>query len=513
MDDTSTAPPSDAGRAGATSEGAPPERGPAGQPSLGKRAARGASTVVVGQAARIVLQIVSVTILARLLDPDDYGLVAIALAVVGVGEIFRDFGLSTAAVQAASLSRHQRDKLFWLNTLIGAGLMVACLLLAPLASLAFSQPDVTDIVRALSATFLLNGLTAQYRADLNRHMRFTALVGSDLGGQFIGVALAVALAVGGLGYWALVAQQLGGSALTLILAVVAARWLPGRPRRGVRVGAMARFGVGLVGSQLIGYLNNNVDTLVIGLRFTPSELGYYNRGYQLLMRPLSQLRAPTTTVALPVLGRLRDDRVRTDAFLVRGQLALGYGLVPVTAFAAGAAAPVVAVFLGDQWGPVAPVFALLAVAGAFQTIAYVAYWVYLSRGLTASLFRYSLVSLAIKVACVLVGSVGGIVGVAAGFALAPALAWPLSLWWVSRLTSVPLRRLYQGAGRILACAIVAAGSTYGVVQATASVHPVLQILAGGVGLAATYALAALAVPQVRRDLVDVLRVGRMALSR
>lgn len=490
----------------------PPPGGP--KRSLGSHAARGASTVFVGQAARILIQIASVTVLARLLSPTDYGLVAIVLAVVGVGEIFRDFGLSTAAVQARNLSRAQMDKLFWLNTGIGAGLAVVCLGAAPLVATLFRQPELTAITRVLALTFLFNGAAAQYRANLNRNLRFRALVGVDVGSQVIGTVVAILLGLSGAGYWALVGQQLTAALATLLGCVMFARWIPRLPRRDVDVRSMVRFGIGLVGTQVVGYLSSNVDTLVIGLRFSATQLGYYNRGYQLLMRPLSQLRTPTTSVALPVLSRLHDDKARTDSFIVLGQLALGYTLVAGTAIAAGAADPIVALFLGDSWGAVVPVFSLLAIAGIFQTISYVGNWVYLSRALTSSLLWYSLISLAIKIVCVLIGSTWGVVGVAAGFAVAPALAWPISLWWLSRLTDLPVGALYVGAGRILGCAAAAGGTTFLVVDVILAHSADLLRLACGVGAGlAVYALIALVVPTVRRDLRDVVAVGRQSVRR
>jgi PST family polysaccharide transporter len=475
---------------------------------LGSRAARGGITVLVGQVGRIGIQLLSVVVLARLLSPTDYGLVAIVLAVVGVGEIFRDFGLSTAAVRAHDITRRQCDSLFWLNTAIGGVLALAAVACAPLVARLFDHDALVPITQVLGLTFLLNGAVAQYRAMLNRDLRFGALVMADLGSQLAGTAIAIAVALAGGGYWALVAQQLGAAGTTLLGCLVLTRWVPRLPRRGTDIREFVSFGGGLVASQVVTFLNTNVDTVTIGLRFPTSELGLYNRAYQLLMRPLSQLRTPTTSVALPVLARVREDRERFDALLVRGQLALGYSLVAGTAIAAGAAEPIIAVFLGDRWDGVAPMFALLAAAGAFQTISFVGGWVYLARGLTSDLFRYSLLSLAIKVVCVLVGSSWGIVGVAAGFALAPALAWPLSIYWLSRVTPIPVRALYAGAGRILATASLACAATYAVVRVVSPAHPWLQLLGGGAAGAATYVGLALLVPAVRTDVTQVVAAVR-----
>jgi PST family polysaccharide transporter len=192
---------------------------------------------------------------------------------------------------------------------------------------------------------------------------------------------------------------------------------------------------------------------------------------------------------------------------------MGYPLVGMLAFAAGAAVPLVDLFLGSGWGDVAPVFALLAIAGAFQTLSYVGNWVYLARALTGQLFWYSLVSLTIKIVCVVVGSRWGIVGVAAGYAIAPAIAWPISLWWLSRLTPLPVRDLTFGALRITAAATVAGLSCLLVVSLLSALPLLVEILAGALTVALVYLLAAVVVRPIRSDLREVLLIGRKALKR
>jgi O-antigen/teichoic acid export membrane protein len=489
---------------------APPEHG-ADTSGLGRAAARGAGVTLVAQVLRILLQLLSVVVLARLLAPRDYGLLAVGLLVVGVGEVVRDLGLSTAAIRAPSLSTAQRDGLFWLNTAAGAVLALLAFAGAGLLAAGFGQPELADVVRVLALTFLLNGLAAQYRAGLTRDLRFGSLAASDLGTQLLAVAVAIGAAAAGAGYWALVAQQLTVGVATLVSAVVFARWVPGRPRRGAGLRPFLRFGGGLTGTQVVYYVGNNLDSLALGLFAGPVALGVYNRGFQLLMTPLNQLRSPATTVAVPVLSRLHDDLERAGDYLRRSQLALGYSLVACMALGAGVAGPLVDVMLGDRWSQVAPVVALLAVAGSAQTLSYVGYWVYLSRGLSAELLRYTAVAVLLNAACIGVGVGFGVVGVAAGYATAALLEWPLSLWWLSRVTPLPIRALLLGALRITACAVAAGAVAFAVVQLVGG--PSVGRLAAGLAAGlATYGAAAL-VPAIRADLAGVVAWGRQMVRR
>jgi len=460
----------------------------------------------------MVIQVVSVAILARLLTPEDYGLLAMVVVIVGVGEIFRDFGLSSAAIQAPELSRAQRDNLFWINTAIGLTLAGTLFAAASLVAVVYDRPELSGVSRALAGTFVLNGIATQYRADLVRRLRFLHLAVAETVAPALALGVAILVATSGGEYWALVAQTLTQAAVVLVVLVASSRWVPRLPSRAPMRGLL-RFGGQVVGSQLIGYASNNVDTLVIGLRFGAGPLGYYNRAFHLLMAPLNQLRAPSTTVALPVLSRLQGDPVRYGAFLRRGQLTLGYSLVAGLGIVVAAAEPVTAIFLGQRWMTVVPLLQLLAVAGIFQTLAYVGYWVYLSRSLTADLMRYTLVTASIRVVCILVGSQWGLIGVAAGYAVAPALAWPLSIWWLARRTDIPARALVLGALRILGTLAFSSGAAAGLVAALVDQPSLVRLLAAVAATVAGYGLASAAVPAVRRDLASVIEVARLGIRR
>jgi PST family polysaccharide transporter len=480
--------------------------------ALGGRAARGAIQTLSAQLIKIAIQLGGVVVLARLLTPSDYGLVAMVTAIVGVAEIFRDFGLSAAAVQAKRLTRRQRDNLFWINTAAGLVLTMMVMVCAPLIALWYGRPELVDLARAISLVFLFNGMTTQYRADLNRHLRFASIAAIDVTAPIVALGIAIVFAVLGAGPWALVAQQLATSVVLLIGAVSFARWLPRLPHRSEPMGDLITFGWHLAGSQFVGYLGNNVDSLVIGTRFGATSLGLYNRAFQLLMTPLGQLRQPTTTVALPVLSRLRPDPDATNRYVERGQMALGLTLVAGLGLVIGAAEPITSIFLGSQWLQVEPILRLLAVAGAFQTLAYVGYWVYLSHGLTKQLLHYTFITVTIKITCILVGSLWGVLGVATGYAVAPAIAWPLSFWWLSRSSNIRVRPLFVGAGRILLLAAVIAAASWLACDASAQLGRWWQFLIGCAAALLGYAVVML-VPIFRRDLRGLLDIADRGLHR
>jgi PST family polysaccharide transporter len=215
-----------------------------------------------------------------------------------------------------------------------------------------------------------------------------------------------------------------------------------------------------------------------------------------------------------VLSRLQDEQARYGSFLMKGQIALGLGLVVPLGFVVGAADPIVELFLGEAWAASAPVLALLAVAAGMRTLAFVGYWVYLSRGLTGNLMQFSLVAALVKISLVVIGGYWGLLGVAAGVALAAAIEWPISLWWLSRLTPIPLLGLVGGALRVLLTAVVAAAAGYVGVLLTSGTNlaALWQVLvSGGIAALSVAGLAALH-PGVRAD-VQALRPALRSLRR
>ena len=481
-------------------------------PDLGLAAARGTGVTLAGQGLRFVVQLASLVVLARLLSPADFGLVAMVTALLGAADIVRDFGLSSAAIQAPSLTDDERTNLFWVNVVIGVGCAAVVAALSPLVVLFYGDPRLLAIVLALSSVFVVNGASTQFRAELSRSLRFTALVTVDVTAQAVGIAAAVVAAVLGAGYWAIVVQQLVVTTLTLGLSVALCRWRPGRPLREVSLRRFFRFGGGVLATQLIAYTTRNVDNVAIGGYWGAQPLGLYSRAYQLLMTPLNQINAPLTRVALPILARVQDDRPRYQHYLERAQLVGCYLTATVLAVCAGLAVPIVALLLGVRWAAVAPLFAVLALGGIFRAVSQISYWIFLSRGLTGAQLRLYLLTRPVAIAIMLAGLPWGPIGVAVGCSVAYALDWLVQLWWVGRVADVRTWPLFRKA---LQCIVLVAGpaGAIALLGTRLVASPLMQLLAGS-GLALGYlALVALAVGPVRRDLTLVLGFARRTWSR
>jgi PST family polysaccharide transporter len=465
--------------------------------TLSRVARRGGSVTVVGQIAKTALQLASMLVLARLLSPTAFGLVAMSTVFMGIGDLLRDFGLGTAAVQAKILTPAQKTNLFWCNAVLGVGLVGLALLLArPIADY-YGEPDVAFVVITLAPGLLLNALQTQFLAELARDLRFLRIAVTDVVAQAAALVVAIGFAVSGAGIWTLIAQQLTTSGVLLVGRVLATRWRPGRPSRRAGLRPLFRYGYHLTTAQFLGYAASNADTLIIGSQFGSAALGGYSRAFQLLLTPLNQLLNPLTNVVLPVLARVTEGSDRYWEALRKVQWSIGVTLIPALAVAAALAGPVIGLLLGPGWEESVPVFAILAVGGVFQTFTFVGYWVFLSTGTTGPLVRYNLVTKTLTVAMVVLGSRWGVEGVAIGYAASMCCAWPICLWWLRRVVRMPVGDFFRGGAESLllsaACSLTAAG-----VGRALSGEPLIVALVGGLAAAGgVYLVAAACWPPLR----------------
>lgn len=480
---------------------------------LARSAARGAATTTAARAVRIVVQIAGLVVLARLLTPEDYGLVAIVGTLAGVAELLRDFGLSNAAIQAPVVTAAQRSNLHWVNLGLGvlfAGAMVA--LAEPIAD-AFGNRDLVGVVRWMAVVVVLNSWATQYRAALSRDLRFTALATLEIVSLVVGTALAVVLAWQGWGYWALVAMQLLTAAVMCVGSTLQGGWWPQRFRRGVPLRSFLRFGSQVFAAQLLGYASRNVDTIVAGLRFGVPASGLYNRAFQLMAMPITQLTYPAGKVALPVLSRLQDDDARFERYLLRGQTVLLHALLPIVALVCALPEQIIDIALGPTWSQAAPILQILALGAFFEAANFSPSWVLQATGATGMLLRYTLVAKPLMIVLIVAGSQLGLEGIALGYAVGAALTWPLGLLWVRRVRAATARHLFLNGAVAVSGHIAIAACVAGVVRVLAPDSAWTALVVGAGTLAVVTALLALVWPAWRRGVLSLLWTVQLARAR
>ncbi len=475
--------------------------------------ARSAAFILLSQVAKVGLSVVALSTLSRILSPAEFGLFAMVTAVLGIGDLFRDFGLSMAAVQAQELDRDQRTNLFWINLLVGGALTTAGVLSAPAVAALYGRPILTDVVSVVALTFLLSSAAAQFRVGLIRTNRFSALTIADVASQTVALATAIVCALSGLGLWSLAVQAVTQAAVALTLVALQLRWLPGLPNRRGDVRPMLGFGANLLGVQLLTYAGKNVDKVLLGRFWGPVALGFYSKAFTLYSQPQTQALAPFTELAVNTLSRSLHDPEQYRRRLLTMQMIANYVALCLFGGLIALADPVVRILLGPGWSQTAVLLQILSVGGLFQMLGNVYYWIFLTQNRTGLHLRCTLITQPIAVACLVAGLPFGAVGVAWGASVGLFLEWLLPATWGVRRTSVSGAALLRSIPRPLAFAAGLAASAHLAASLLPAGNAVLQLAVGLAAAVAWVGACLLLWSGVRSDLRRVLTLAGTAFAR
>ena len=476
------------------------------QSDLRGRSVRGGLLSVTSQGAQFLIQSIATVVLARLLTPADFGLVAMVSTITGLGQAFADLGLSEATIQRKEISHDQVSMLFWINVAIGLGLMLVTVTLAPVLARFYRDPRIVNITLLLSLTFLVGGLRVQPDAILRRQMRFSSLAIRDVSCYALAVPVAITMAWRGAGYWALVAMPLIVNSTQMTLSWLMVNWRPGLPRRDAKVGSLIAFGGNVAASYFITNVSRNADNVLIGWYWGAGPLGLYSRAYNLLMLPVRQLSAPVGAVAIPAFSRTQDDPERLARYYLRTVNLVLWISAPVFGFLFVAAQPVIALLLGNQWHAAAPVFQILAISALGQLLLDSTIYLFVSRGQSQQLLRLMLVISPIIVGGYAIGLPFGIKGVALSGSLVLLGILPWMLKFAFRGTNLTLRRL----GRALLCPVSLC--LVAVFLAELALHLIApermfsQLLVIGLSFVAAYSLSAF-IPPVRAEIMSLKKLS------
>ncbi|MDQ4054438.1 MAG: lipopolysaccharide biosynthesis protein [Actinomycetota bacterium] len=459
-----------------------------------QRASRGMTWTLLGQWATMLLQVGGTVVLARLLDPGAFGLVAMVLAVTGFADQLRTLGLGQVLTLAESITHRQASTLFWLNIAVGAVLAVAVAALGPLLGAFYGRAEVAGIALALATVYVVESLSVQHNALLLRRLRFKSVALRGFLAKLIWVAVSIGCALAGMGYWSLVAATISASLASTTFTISAIHWVPSRPAWAPGMRPLLSFGGGVSVFYVLNYLSRNADNILIGKFLGAAPLGLYTRAYSLLMQPIQQVNRPIGAVAQPALAALRGDPAAYRDYyltLIRG---LAYIGMPATAVLAVLAEDAVTVLLGATWLEVADVFRLLAIAGILQVVAYTNGWLYATSDRAWAMARWGLVSRPVVIASFAIGLPWGITGVAASYAAVQLLLLPIGFWNATKETPVSTTDIALAMWRPFLLSVLMGALAFGVSVILAGSPSWLVLAAAGVVCGLTYAAVMVSVP-------------------
>ncbi|MFC3196171.1 lipopolysaccharide biosynthesis protein [Parapedobacter deserti] len=399
--------------------------------NLKKRSVKGGVNTVFAQLFSFGTHMISTAVMARLVSPEGFGVVAMVTAITGFVVIFKDLGFSSAVIQNKFVTQKQISTLFWLNIMFSFVISLIILALAPVMVSFYGEPRLFNITLAFAFSIFFGGFSLQHNALMKRQMRFKQLSSVRMLNAAASVLIGVVLAWMGFDYWAIVGATIAQTALNVIQLWTVCNWRPNLVFDVARVRHLVRFGAGVTGFDLVNYFSRNADNVLIGRFIGATALGLYSKSYQLLMLPITQLRGPLTTVALPALSTLQRDPKKYAEFYRRYVFILAFFSMPLVAYLAVFSEEVILLVLGEAWIDVAYIFELLAFASFIQPVAGSTGLVMITTGQTKRYFIWGVISAIVTVLGYLVGINWGITGIAVSYIvvnytlLFPALHWSL----------------------------------------------------------------------------------------
>lgn len=477
---------------------------------IGRRSIQAGAFALVGQFAQFGLMAGAAVVLARLLTPADFGLVAMGMTVIEFTRLILDLGLPSSIVYQKHITRAQIDTLFWVNLAFAALLTLAVLALGPAVAWIYNEPLLVGLLPFLSITLMFFGPSIQHEAVLKRQLRFGTIAAASIAGTFTGVVASIALAVAGAGYWALAAHMPVETFVRTIWLYAAGGWHPGRPRFGTGLWPMIRYGGDVIGNRLVNHLGKNVDRILISVFAGASSVGLYSLADRWAYGSQQMIYARLMGVALSGFSRVRDDVDRYRNYYRRGMRLLWTFMLPVFAGVALEAEAVMVVLAGDQWDAAAPILRWLSIGALALSINHTAKWALLAEGRSRMQLVCGSIQAGVTAASIAVGAMYGVTQVAMGFAMATVLLTPPT--FAAWLHASPIR--WKDVGSALARPAFAAGAmTLVWAIMPASDHEGWRQLVGAIAvLVPVYVLAWISLPgrgAALRELLDV----RAALSR
>jgi len=417
-------------------------------------AIRGAGVTLLAQVGAYAVQLVGVTILARLLMPADFGLVTVvttfSIFLASLGQI----GFPEAVLQRDDLNRSLASNAFWINAGIASGLTVAFASTGPLLARIYGDPRIAHVAEIVSLSIFFTGATVVHQALLDRALRFSASATITIASRLLSVVVSVLLARAGWGYWALVSAVIGQPLAALIGTWSLCRWIPSFPRRAKGTGSMFFFAAHVSATGNVSYWARNLDNVLVGWRFGVGPLGFYKKAYDLFALPANQLFS-VFPVAVSTLSRLTRNPAQYRRYFLSGLSTLAL----VGMGAAGALTlvgrDIVRLILGPNWGAAGLIFEFFAPGVGILLLYRATGLIHLSIGTPARLLRWTIIEFAVSGVMFYLALPWGPSGVAVAWTTSFGILIVPAFWYAGRPIQLDAASVVRTVWRYAAASLLA----------------------------------------------------------
>lgn len=339
--------------------------------SLLKKTIHGAQWTALGMAGVTVLQLLKLAILARFLQPEEFGLMAIVMIVVGFSQAFADMGISNAIIHRQDITPTQLSSLYWLNIGSGVVLTAGVMGISPLIAGFFEQPSLQVLIAVISLVFIITSVGQQFRILCQKELQFGTIALILFFSELIATIVAIYLAWQMYGVWALVCSTLITAMLTSLGFLIIGLQRHHRPNwvyRHAELSGFYSFGFYQMGERSINYISANIDKILIGKMVGMSAVGFYNMAWQLIIFPLSRINPIINTVAFPAYAKLQLEPKRLERYYTASIILLSLITIPFLVFLFTFSSEIVLLVFGQGWEKAANLVQILAIVGVGKAL-------------------------------------------------------------------------------------------------------------------------------------------------
>jgi PST family polysaccharide transporter len=458
---------------------------------------RGGAVSVAARAINAIVQIGSVLFLARLLSPEDYGLVSMVTAFTGFAPVLVDLGTRDAIIQRARISRGEASALFWMTLTIGAGFTLLAAACGPVIARFYGEPRLTMIVLASSVTFIACALSVQHYALMRRVLLFQDLAVIEVAANVLSAATAITIALLGAGYWSLVVRPIATPLFVAAGVWLKCRWLPGKPEITAGVKESVRFGLNITGFCMTDFAGRSGDRIAIGYRTGASGLGQYQNALFVYDNLLDVLVFPLHGVAVASLSKLRHDAAALRRAWGKALSTVTFYAMPAFGMLAVTSQDLIVLVLGAKWESAGLLLSVLAFRGIPQSVERTLGWLHVTAGRSDRWMRWGIFATCAQLVALFCGLPFGPMGVAVAYVVAMFILFVPAVAYAGRPLDIGAADVIRIVWRQMFASLASAGLVMLLRETPiGDAHP----LARTAMLAGTYALVYLVI------VIGILRV-------
>ncbi len=448
------------------------------------KAASGLAWTSFEKVGQEVIQFVIGIIIARILAPEDFGVVGMTAIFLALANTIVDSGFGSALIQKKDRTEADYSTCFYFNILVGLAIYGILWIVAPWIADFYRTPILTDVVRVLGIAFIINSLSISQTARMTAEMQFRQMSVITIVAQLVTGLVGLVLAMTGWGVWALVFQQIASGAVRLIGMEIALKWVPSLQFSRQSLRHLFGFGSKILCSSIINTVYNNLYTLVIGRAFLPSDVGYYTRANQTAALPTNSLTQVVMKVAYPMMAQVQDDVERLRNAYTKFLRAQLFVIFPVLLGIAALAEPLFLVLLGEKWLPAVPLLQVLCLGMLFDPLTVINLNILYVKGRTDLVLRLELIKKPIAFLILFLSLNFGLMWLCAGRALYCLIAYAFNCYYTGRFIGMGFWRQIVIILPVLVRGVVMGAVCYGLCLVIS--NPLAQVIVGVLAGGAVY---------------------------